>query len=186
VIPLVVALGVVVQRGASATLIALLWRLRIISAERRDDWQARLRELDRHLTELHANRSAGTWRGVLWLIAARLVTWTSTMLLIHDVGVDVTPRLVVGVLSVGVLIQWIASVVPFGLGIADGGYYALFGLLGASGTNGAVVTMLNRARSLSVALVGFAVMAVVHATNRIALARIHAKLRDHRARAAAD
>lgn len=183
VIPLVVAIGVVVQRGASATLIAALCRLGIISRERRDDWQTRLRELDRHLTELHANRSAGTWRGVLWLIAARLVTWTSTMLLIQDVGVDVTPRLVVGVLSVGVLIQWIASVVPFGLGIADGSYYVLFGLLGASGTRGAVVTMLNRARSLSIALVGFAVMAVVHTMNRLALARIHARLRDHRARA---
>ena len=186
VIALVVAIGLVVQRGASATLIAALCRLGIIAPARRDDWQARLRELDRHLTELHANRSAGTWRGGLWLIAARLVTWTSTMLLIHAVGVHVTPALVIGVLSVGVLIQWIASVVPFGLGIADGGNYALFGLLGASGAHGAIVTMLNRARSLSIALVGFVVMAIVHTTNRVALARIHAKLRDHRARVAAD
>ena len=186
VIALVVAIGIVVQRGASATLTALLYRIRIISAERRDDWRARLRELDRHLTELHANRSAGTWRGGLWLIASRLVTWTSTMLLIRAVGVAITPALVLGVLSIGVLIQWIASAVPFGLGIADGGYYALFGLLGASGTHGAVVTMLNRARSLSIAAVGFVAMAIVHATNRVALARIHTKLREHRARVAAD
>src|SRR5262249_39384103 len=109
-----------------------------------------------------------------------------TMLLIHAVGAHITPALVIGVLSVGVLIQWIASVVPFGLGIADGSYYVLFGLLGASGTHGAVVTMLNRARSLSVALLGFAVMAVVHTMTRLALARIHAKLRAHRARVAAD
>jgi uncharacterized membrane protein YbhN (UPF0104 family) len=183
VIPLVIGLGIVVHRGASATLIALLHRVRIISAERRDDWQARLRDLDRHLTELHANRSAGTWRGVLWVMASRLVTWTSTMLLIHAAGAAITPALVVGVLSVGVLIQWIASVVPFGLGIADGGNYALFGLLGASGAHGAIVTMLNRARSLSVALVGFAVMAVVHTMNRLLLARMHAKLRDHHVRA---
>jgi uncharacterized membrane protein YbhN (UPF0104 family) len=184
VIPLVVAIGVVVQRGASATLTRLLFRIRIISAERRDDWQARLGELDRHLAELHANRSAGTWRGVLWLIASRLVTWTATTLLIRALGAAITPALVIGVLSVGVLIQWIASVVPFGLGIADGGNYALFDLLGASGLHGALITMLNRARSLAIALVGFLVMAVVHAMNRVALARIHAKLREHRARAA--
>jgi hypothetical protein len=42
--------------------------------------------------------------------------------------------------------------------------------------------MLNRVRSLSIALVGFAVMAVVHTLNRLALARMHARLRDHRAR----
>ena len=186
VILVMVAIAGVIRRGASAMLTGLLHRVRIISVARRDDWQARLVDLDRQLAEFHTNRSAGAWRGVLWLIASRLVTWSSTMILIDAVGVSVTPRLVVGVLSVGVLIQWIASAVPFGLGVADGGYYALFDLLGASGAHGAFVTMLNRARSLAVALVGFAVMAVVHTLNRIALARIHARLRDHRARIAGD
>lgn len=180
----VVAIGVIVQRGASATLTGLLRRARIISAARRDDWQSRLRELDRHLTELLAHRSAGTWHGVLWLVAARLVTWTSTMTLIHAASVVLTPSLVIGVLSVGVLIQWIASIVPLGLGLADGGYYALFQLLGAPGPHGAFVTMLNRARSLLLALIGFAMMAVVHALNRLALARMRARLRELRARAA--
>jgi hypothetical protein len=118
---------------------------------------------------------------VLWVIGSRLVTWTSTFTLISAVGVTITPRLVAGVLSVGVLIQWIASVVPFGLGVADTGNYALYDLLGASGVHGAVVTMLNRARSLAVAGVGFVVMAVVHTLNRLAVARMHARLRDHRA-----
>jgi len=182
VIPLVVALGVLVKRGALTTVTALLHRLRLISATRRDDWQVRLRELDGHIAELHHNRSAGSWRGVLWILASRLVTWTSTMLLISAVGVAITPQLVSGVLSVGVLIAWIASVVPFGLGLADGGNYALYDLLGASGAHGAFVTMMNRIRSLAVALVGFAVMAVVHTLNRLALARMHAKLRDYQQR----
>jgi hypothetical protein len=42
--------------------------------------------------------------------------------------------------------------------------------------------MLNRARSLSVAVVGFAVMAVVHTLNRLAVARMHARLRESRAK----
>lgn len=179
-IPLAVAVGVLARRGALATLTGLLHRLRLISAAHRDDWRARLEELDRHIAELHGSRAAGTWRGALWLVASRLVTWASTMTLIHAVGVAITPRLVIGVLSVGALIAWIASVVPFGLGLADGGNYALFDLLGASGAHGAFVTLLNRARSLAVALVGFAVMAVVHAENRLALARLHRRLRNHR------
>jgi uncharacterized membrane protein YbhN (UPF0104 family) len=180
-IALVIAVGLLIERGTTATLTAVLHRVRLISRARRDDWQTRLQELDGHLAELHDNRRAGTWRGVLWLIASRLVTWCSTMTLISAVGVAITPRLVFGVLSVGVLIAWIATVVPFGLGVADGGNYALYDLLGASGIHGAFVTMLNRVRSLAVAAVGFAVMAVVHTLNRLALARMRARLRDHRA-----
>ena len=186
VIPLVIGLGVVIERGATTTLIRLLRRVRIISEPRRDDWCARLRELDLQLTELHRNRAAGTWRGVLWVVASRLVTWGSTLTLISAVGVAITPALVLGVLSIGVLIAWIASAVPFGLGLADGGNYALYDLLGASGAHGAFVTMLNRVRSLAVALVGFAVMAVVHTANRLAIARIHARLRDRRDHARSD
>jgi uncharacterized membrane protein YbhN (UPF0104 family) len=180
VIALVIAVGVLIERGATATLTGLLHHVRVISRERRDDWQARLQELDRHLAGLH-ERGTGTWRGVLWVIGSRLVTWTSTFTLIGAVGVAISPRLVAGVLSVGVLIQWIASVVPFGLGVADTGNYALYDLLGASGVHGALVTMLNRARSLAVAGVGFVVMAVVHTLNRLAVARMHARLRDRRA-----
>lgn len=179
-IPVVIAIGVLIERGAATTLTAMLQRVRLLSAARREAWRTQLQELDRQIAALHAERWSGSWRGVLWLVASRLVTWTSTLTLINAVGVAITPQLVFGVLSVGVLIAWIASVVPFGLGVADGGNYLLYDLLGASGAHGAFVTILNRVRSFSVALVGFAAMAVVHTLNRVALARIHARLRNHR------
>jgi hypothetical protein len=100
------------------------------------------------------------------------------MTLISAVGVAITPPLVIGVISVGVLISWIASIVPLGLGLADGGNYALFDLLGAAGAHGTFVTMLNRVRSLALALVGFVVMAIVHTINRLALARQRRMVRD--------
>ena len=180
-IPLMIALGVIVRRGALSTLTGVLRRIRVISAARHDAWRARLQEVDRHIGELHKNRSAGTWKGILWVLASHLVTWTSTMLLIHAVGVAITPQLVIGVLSVGVLIQWIASIVPLGLGLADGGNYALYDLLGASGAHGTFVTMLNRVRSLGVAMVGFVAMAIVHSINRLDLLRQRRKLRDLKA-----
>jgi uncharacterized membrane protein YbhN (UPF0104 family) len=177
VIALMVALGVLVHRGALTTLISILRGVRIISEERLASWRERLREIDRQISEL-SSRGTGTWHGVLWVLASKVVTWASTIVLISAVGVTITPQLVIGVLSVGVLIQWIASVVPLGLGLADGGNYALYDLLGASGAHGAFVTMLNRVRSAMVALVGFAVMAVVHGLNRLALARMHRRLRE--------
>ena len=177
-IPLMIALGVIVQRGALSTITALLHRAHLLSQARLEAWHDRLREVDRHIGELHRDRSAGTWRGLLWVLASRLVGWAATMTLIGAVGVAITPHLVIGVLSVGVLISWIASVVPLGLGLADGGNYALFGLLGASGASGTFVTMLNRVRSVLVALVGLLVMAIVHTVNRVVLARLHRKLRE--------
>jgi hypothetical protein len=182
-IALMVALAVVIQRGALSTLTTLLRRLHFISAARREDWQLRLREVDRHIRELHKDRSAGTWRGILWVIAARLVTWAATLTLISEIGTAISPQLVIGVLSVGVLITWIASIVPLGLGLADGGHYALYALLGASGMHGTFVTMLTRGRSLAIALVGFIAMAIVHTLNRIALVRMRRKLHELRERA---
>lgn len=175
-IPLMVALGLIIHRGALATITALLHRVHIVSTARLDAWQDRLREVDRHIKELYRDRSAGTWKGILWVLASRVVAWTSTMTLIGAVGVAITPPLVIGVLSVGVLISWIASVVPLGLGLADGGNYALFDLLGASGAHGAFVTMLNRVRSALVAVIGFLIMAIVHSLNRMVVGKQHRRL----------
>lgn len=177
-VPLMVALAVIVQRGALSTITAMLRRVHLVSQARLDAWQDRLREVDRNINELHRNRSAGTWKGILWVLASHLVTWASTMTLIAAVGVAITPPLVIGVLSIGVLISWVASIVPLGLGLADGGNYALFDLLGASGAHGAFVTMLNRVRSLLIAGVGLVVMAVVHGLDRRSLARQRRRLRD--------
>jgi hypothetical protein len=179
-LPLMVALGVLLHRGALSTLTAMLHRIHLLSAARLEAWQSRLREVDRHISELHTDRSAGTWKGILWILASRLLTWVSTMTLIGVMGIAITPHLVIGVLSIGVLISWIASVVPLGLGLADGGHYALFDLLGASGTYGAFVTMLNRTRSIAIAVVGFVIMAIVHTLTRVSLGRLHRKLRAHK------
>lgn len=173
-----IALVVLVHRGAILTLTALLHRLRLISAARLERWRDHLRQVDLQIAELHRSRSTGTWKGILWLAGSRVVTWTATLTLIGAVGVSITPQLVIGVLSVGVLISWISSVVPLGLGLADGGNYALYDLLGASGAHGAFVTMLNRVRSVVIALVGFVVMALVHVLDRISLARRHRKQRE--------
>ncbi len=176
-IPLMIALGVLVHRGALVTITGLLHRVHLVSQARLDSWQDHLREVDRHIRELHQDRSTGTWHGILWILASRLVSWVAMVTMIGAVGVAITPTLVIGMLSVGTLIWWIASIVPLGLGLADGGNYALFDLLGASGIQGAIVTMLNRARSLLVALVGFLVMAILHTLDRVALGRLHRKLR---------
>ncbi|HSN28688.1 MAG TPA: lysylphosphatidylglycerol synthase transmembrane domain-containing protein, partial [Kofleriaceae bacterium] len=159
IVLLVIALAVVIRRGAVATVLAGARLARVVSRERAAAWTAKLVELDRRLRELHANRSPGTGRGVALLVASRLCSWAATTAVLSAVGAAISPTLLIGVFSVGILIGWVSSIVPLGVGIADGGNYALFDVLGASGAHGVVVTMLGRVRSLVVALIGLGVMA---------------------------
>jgi len=183
-VPAMVALAVVIHRGAVRTIVDLLERLHVIKPERAKTWREKLVDVDRHIRELHTHRSAGTWKGILWVIGSKLVSWSSTITLMAAVGVDVTPTLVIGVLSVGLLIGWISQIVPMGLGVQDGGNYALFGILGATGPQGLLVAMLQRARSVSVAILGLGVFAALQIINRLSQARIQKKLRDLRAQQA--
>ncbi len=175
-VPLAIALAVVIHRGAITTLTSGLRALRIVSAERAARWKAKLVELDRHLRELQSNASPGTRLALALLAGSRVIAWLASITVLAAVGVHLRLTLVVGVLSVGVLISWVSALIPFGLGIADGGNYALFGALGASGANGVFVTLLNRARTLAVALFGLVIMAIAHTANRISIARRRRRL----------
>lgn len=184
-IPLMIALGVLVQRGAMTTLVSMVRRIRLISEERADKWKLRVEQVDRHIRELQTNRSHGTWKGILWVMLSKLFQWTATLTLIATAGVDINAALIIGILSLGVMIQWISQIVPMGLGLADGGNYALFDLVGATGAHGVVMTMLNRARSITVAILGLGAMLAMHTINRLSLARMHRKLEALREKAAA-
>jgi hypothetical protein len=57
-------------------------------------------------------------------------------------------------------------------------------LLGATGAQGLMVTMLSRARAVTVAILGLAAMVVLQIANRVIAARMQRKLRELRERAA--
>lgn len=177
IVPAVVALGLVIHRGAMATLVGLLRHARLISADRAARWKDKLRDVDRHIRELHHHQTAGTRTALVVVVVSRLVSHTATLLLIHAVGVPLSGALIVGAVSVGVLIAWTSSVVPLGLGLAEGGNYALYSLLGASGAYGVVVTLLTRARSVTIALLGLVAMALLTVQSRLFQARIRRALK---------
>jgi uncharacterized membrane protein YbhN (UPF0104 family) len=180
-----VALGFVIHRGAMRSLVGTLRRFRLISAERAKVWKEKLKDVDRHIKELHSDRTSGTRAGFGYVLASKLVNYSATITLLGAVGVPLSPALVIGVLSVGVLISWIAAIVPLGLGLADGGNYALYSLLGATGQQGLFVTLLARARSIAVALLGLAMMAGLTVLDRLFKRRIQHKIAELKAKAAA-
>lgn len=185
IIPGVIALAVLIHRGAVSTIVGTLRRLRLVSPDRAVRWKARLVEVDRHIRELHQSRSAGTWKGILWVLASKLLTWTELVLLLAVIGVPLSAAMILGVLSIGVLLSWVSNVVPLGLGIADGSNYVLYDLLGATGAQGLIVAMVSRARSVLIAILGLGAMAAMSIADRFAAARLQRKLRELRERAAA-
>ncbi|HET9991397.1 MAG TPA: lysylphosphatidylglycerol synthase transmembrane domain-containing protein [Kofleriaceae bacterium] len=172
-IGLVITVAVIVHRGAIHTAMTTLRGLRIISKERADSWHAKLAELDQNLKHLQSGRVPGAKLALGLLIAERSVAWITTIVVLHAIGVRLHPTLVIGVLSLGVLINWMAAVVPFGLGVQDGSNYAVFEMLGSSGALGFFMTLVNRARSLAIALIGLAIMAFAHTANRTVVRRRH-------------
>ena len=118
------------------------------------------------------------------MIGSKLVSWTSSIVLVAAVGVSLSPTLVLGVLSVGLLIGWIANIAPLGLGLQDGGNYALFGILGATGPQGLLVAMLQRARSVCVAILGLCAYVAMQLANKLGQTKIKKKIEDLRAQQA--
>ncbi|MEO6776424.1 MAG: lysylphosphatidylglycerol synthase transmembrane domain-containing protein [Kofleriaceae bacterium] len=172
-IVLVIGIGVIVHRGAINTAMTTLRGLHIISRERAERWHGKLAELDQNLKHLQSGRVPGAKLALGLLLAERAVSWSTTIVVLVALGVHLHPTLVIGVFSVGVLINWMSAVVPFGIGIQDGSNYALFDALGASGAHGVFVTLLNRARTLTIALLGLAIMALAHTSNRGVVRREH-------------
>jgi uncharacterized protein (TIRG00374 family) len=163
---------VLVKRGAVGSLIDAASGTRLLSHERAERWRSKIADIDTRLRDLLGNpRESGLRRGLAGVIMSRLLTWCGTITVLHAADIPLSPKLVVATLSVGVIVTWASNIVPLGLGIADGANYVLYGLLGASSAAGLVFTMINRLRTVMLAMMGLAVMAIAHSTHRLALAR---------------
>jgi len=84
----------------------------------------------------------------------------------HAVDIPLTAPLIVASLSVGILVTWMSNVIPLGLGIADGTNYVLYGIFGASPIAGLLFTMVNRFRTVVLAMMGVIVMAIANVLHR--------------------
>jgi hypothetical protein len=160
IIALAAALAALVRTGPIAAGIVALARLRVISAARAARWRERTGPIDGRLRTLTHLGAPGVARGLAGVAGSRLLNWLGTVVVLYAAGIPMTPALVVAMLTVGILITWMSNVVPLGLGLADGTNYALYGLLGASPVAGLLFTMVNRLRTVVLAVTGLLVMLV--------------------------
>lgn len=171
-VALAIAVIFILRRGAVTTLIDAISGLRFLSPARAKRWRAKIVDIDARLRELLGNtRHSGLRRGLVGVTGSRMLNWCGTIAVMHAADISLSPSLVVAALSVGVIVTWASNIVPLGLGIADGANFVLYSVLGATPAAGLVFTMINRLRTVVLALIGLAIMAIAHSAHRVQLAR---------------
>lgn len=164
----VVATGVLIalllRRGATASLIGALRRLRVVSAARAARWTEKVAAID---ASIRAFGNPWSRRGVLCIAGSRVLHFAATIAVLRAAAVPMTAPVVIGMLSVGIIVLWMSNVVPLGLGLADGTNYILYGALGAAPMAGVAFTMVNRTRTIVLAAMGLAVMAIANVYDRV-------------------
>jgi uncharacterized protein (TIRG00374 family) len=161
-----IAIAVLVRRGAFGTLIDALVALRLISSARGNRWRDKIGEIDRRVRDIAHAKSSGIHRGLTGVLGSRVLNWVGTIVVLHAADIPLTPPLVVASLSVGILVTWMSNIIPLGLGLADGTNYMLYGLLGATPVAGLLFTLLNRLRTVMLALLGLTAMAIANLIHR--------------------
>jgi uncharacterized membrane protein YbhN (UPF0104 family) len=158
-----VLLALLLRRGALATAIGALRGLGLLSHVRAQRWTGRVAALDANISAF-----GNPWarRGVLFVAGSRVLSFAATLAVLHAADVPMTAPIVIGMLSVGIVVNWMSNIVPLGLGLADGTNYFLYGALGSSPVAGLAFTMVNRTRTCVLAGMCLAVMFIANLVDR--------------------
>lgn len=159
------AIIVLMRRGMLSTLADALARLHIISDERRASWSESLSQVDARLS----GTDDGVYRrrAIACIAISQLLQKGLTYFTLLAAGYAMSPGQFLALLSAGVLLAWISTLIPMGLGISEGGNAALFTLIGAPASLGLALALARRVNQVVFAAIGFAVLAADRLGNRL-------------------
>ncbi len=151
------SLVVLVRRGMLGALARTARRFRLISAARLTAWSAKLENLDDRLRgDIQGqHRMAATSLVVVAQVLQRGAVCVTIFATGYSLGI---PQLI-AILSAGVLLGWLCNIVPLGIGVAEGGNFALFAALGAPPSLGVALALAKRVNQVVFAALGFGVLA---------------------------
>ena len=162
----VIVVVVLVKRGMLRSVIGLAGRLRLVSAKRRKKWEAKLAEIDERISGTGDPR--GRRRATLFVLLSKLLGWFSTWIIVATAGYMLDVPELAALLSAGTLLGWLSTLVPMGLGIAEGGNYGLFKLIGAPASLGVSLALAHRVLQVFAAIIGFTVLGLYRLSQRTA------------------
>jgi len=158
----VLAIGtpILVFRGMLGSFLALGHKLRLISKKQQQRWQSKVEAVDSKLRDTRGARRHDRLLGVGFMAISRALSWSITGVLVHASGGPVSIGFLAAILTAGQVISWAASMVPLGLGISEGGNYALFRGLGVQPAIGVTVAVGRRVTQIIYAAIGLVLVSV--------------------------
>lgn len=159
-----IAIVYLMRRGMLSTLSNALAHVHIISKKRRQSWTKTLEEVD---SRLRGHDNQHRTKALIFIGISQLLEKGLTYLTIFAAGYFLGPGQFLALLSAGVLLGWISSIIPMGLGISEGGNVALFSLIGAPAPLGLALALARRVNQIVFAAIGFAVLTADRAADRV-------------------
>jgi hypothetical protein len=164
-----------VHRGMLASVAGLARRLRILSAARYERWRSRLTAVDDKMKLTSGARKRDRTLGIAMVALSRLTSLSLSLVILHAIGEPITVAFVAGYTVGGFVVYMIASLVPMGVGVSEGGTWELFKALGEPPARGVALVLARRTTLVVYAAIGFVLVTVSETVER---AREKARARD--------
>lgn len=161
-----------VQKGMLVTFARLLHRVKILSDARFERWRDKLEAIDSKIRIEGGARMRDRWIGIGLVFLSRMVSWSMLAVLLHAVGQPIEVGYFAAITVGGFAVYLAATIVPFGLGVSEGGNKALFQALNINPGIGVAITLAKRVRDIVYAAIGF-VLLFASETVQSARARKH-------------
>lgn len=117
-------------------------------------WAERLRAVDDQMRMSAGARRRDRVLGIAAVLASRLSSMTLSLVVLHAVGEAITLGFVAAYTVGGFVIYMMSSLVPMGVGISEGGNYALFRALGENPARGVTLVLARRVTLIVYAAIG--------------------------------
>jgi hypothetical protein len=146
----------------------------LLNPERLARWEPRLRSIDDKMKLVEGARVRDRRLGIAMVTLSRLTSITLSFLLLIAMGEQLTIGFVASI-TVGSFFIYLAStLVPLGIGINEGGYYAMFRALGENPARGTALILARRVALIAYAAIG---LVLVTASETVQRARERAATR---------
>ena len=160
-----VGLAVLLARGLLSRLVDAARGARLLTVERAARWRGPAIEIE---AQLRAVETRGARRRAMVLVVtSRVVGWSSSWVALAATGTYATPDQWAALITVGALVSLLASPIPLGIGVADGGTAVLYGALGLGAGRGVSIALARRMVTVAYAALGV----VLALTDRRAMRR---------------
>jgi hypothetical protein len=138
----------------------------LLSQTRYVRWRDRLRAVDSKMHLSSGARARDRWLGIAAVTVSRLTSMSLSLMILHAVGESITLGFVAAYTVGGFVIYMTSSLVPMGVGISEGGNYALFRALGENPARGVTLVLARRVTLIMYAAIGLVLVTASETVQR--------------------